>query len=564
MAQTSVGSAVIECSHVSMNFGSKHALTDVDLSASSGELLGLIGPDGAGKSTLLMIMAGLLQPTSGTVKILGRPAREMKSGIGVVTQDFSLYPELTAYENMRYIARLHGLDWSVFERRGYELLRRFGLYEARYRRAGQLSGGMKEKLAVCCAMIPAPRLLLLDEPTTGVDPISRRELWRLLTSVVHEGITAIVAIEHFDEGEACHRVAMLNEGQIIEIGKPRKLREEAGLSRLAEIFAMAAGHQPAQPQEVLRHSVVSEAVAISARDLRKRFGDLEAVKGLNLEIRFGEIYGLLGANGAGKTTTIQMLCGLTRPTSGVATIGGEMSNMRTKAMRRKVGYMNQKFALYDELTVQENLEFYCSAYGLEGDEQKECIDRAMRWGNLGSHRHAKAADLPRGWKQRVAFVASAMHQPQVIFLDEPTAGSDPWGRESLWSVMRELASDGTAILVTTHLLDEAEYCHRLGILVDGELVAEGTSEQLKQRSQFKVFEIVVDRPAAVAKAFYVNYPSWSVDVLADRIRLLVPKEEPEENITAILVKWGFADARIAPTTGSLEEAFIAAATGKIR
>ncbi len=541
------------------------ALRGVDLQVNRGELFGLIGPDGAGKSTALKILAGVMRQTSGQAQVLGRQPRKVRHLVGFVTQDFSLYPDLTIEENLRYEAGVQGVPEDVYAARRNTYLRGLGLAQFTDRLAGRLSGGMKRKLALCAALILNPRLLLLDEPTTGLDPVSRSELWEMLAAAGREEVTTVVATPYLLEAERCDRIALLYEGQIRMVGTPDELRARLGLHRLelrsadllrlesairellrrgssqivdlytfgdrldvlvksiqaaeAELReALAEAHlplpavQPAEPtldnvfslvlrKEGLhdykppefpklalrapaapgaaRDSAPAAQPAISARNLSRRFNHFLAVDNVNLNVDYGEIYGLLGANGAGKTTTVKMLCGLVEPTAGQALLSGEQALSRSSSLLKRIGYMSQKFTLYDTLTVLENLEFYSTVYEIPRGKRREKIDWALQACGLMGMQKTIVERLPLGWKQRIAFGASVMHEPDILILDEPTAGVDPIARRQLWNLIRDFARDGAAVLVTTHYLEEAEYCTRLGIMTRGRIVKEGSPGQIK-------------------------------------------------------------------------------------
>lgn len=539
------------------NYGSNTALKGMNLAVKSGELFGLIGPDGAGKTTLLQILAGVLAPSAGEVLVFDQMPQHARSDIGYVTQRFSLYPELSVEENLRYCAGLRLLPEHLFRERSGQYLKRMGLTDFRGRLASQLSGGMKQKLALCCALIYQPRLLLLDEPTVGIDPASRREYWQLLASVVSDGVTVVVATPCWDEAEFCDRVALICEGQVQVCGSPHELRDSLALERY-EVYARNLGQaeeilsqqcsehpdeicsvtllgdrvdllvragidvekhvtdflrlfgaaplavQPAQltvenifllqiskarrPQQSGDHPWLGYwpdrkfaigAPGIEARQLGKSFGDFQAVREVSFAVPYGEIYGLLGANGAGKTTTIQMLCGLLCPSRGEVFLGGGPAHLRDSSMRRKIGYMSQKHTLYSDLTAGENLRLYAAAYGVPMSVRQKRIDHVLEICQLAERANELISRLPGGWKQRVAFGVAVMHQPEILFLDEPTAGMEPLARRELWRIISSMARAGTAVLVSTHLMDEAEYCTRLGLMVGGEIIVEGSPSQLK-------------------------------------------------------------------------------------
>ncbi|HJR02979.1 MAG TPA: ATP-binding cassette domain-containing protein, partial [Methylomirabilota bacterium] len=522
----------IQVRGLTKRYGVVEAVRGIDLEVRTGEIFGLIGPDGAGKTSTFQILGGVMEATGGTAELLGRPARAAREHVGYLTQAFSLYADLSAAENLRYVGELRRVPGSEIERRGLRYLTMFGMERFLGRLAGRLSGGMKQKLALACALVAEPRVLLLDEPTTGVDPVSRREFWDALAQLSSQGITILLATPYLDEAERCHRVALMHEGRIHGTGTPAALREELGLTRLevraanlrsaAEALASRGeiadvqrfgdrldvmvsdvvageravrealagaglalnGVRAATPTlentfvAILRgleaerrvdefpgrraRAVPDAAAAIGARGLRKVYGDFEAVKGLDIEVRYGEVYGLLGANGAGKTTTIKMLCGLVDPTSGTVRLAGEAGELRSAEVRQRMGYMSQKFSLYDDLTIEDNLDFFAGVYQVPAELRAARKRWVLDFAGLAGRGGQQTGSLPGGWKQRVAFGAAIMHEPHVLFLDEPTSGVDPIARRAFWAMINQLADQGTAILVTTHYLEEAEQCNRLG------------------------------------------------------------------------------------------------------
>ncbi|CAN5390469.1 ATP-binding cassette domain-containing protein [soil metagenome] len=557
--------------------GGVKALDGFDLEVAKGDLFGLVGPDGAGKSTALKILAGVLPADSGDALLFGKSIEQGRRLIGYVPQNCALYPELTVDESLAYEAGLHNVPEEVFQKLRQTHLERMGLSRFGGRLTSKLSGGMRQNLALCCALVSQPKLILLDEPTTGLDPIARRELWQTLLSLTEEGVTTIIATPFLDEAERCSRVALMYQGKVHECGPPKQLQEALGLRRLhitiksasdnngfvideiskkialsdniidvypfgdhLEILAkdasaalnqvkeVAGVHQSASldcaesapsmenvfvmrlrqlglkelatPPFVSASSAAeskSSGSAITAQNLIKRFDDFTAVDSLNLDIKYGEIYGLLGANGAGKTTTIKMLCGLLAPTSGQVALAGESSDLRSRDVRRKVGYMSQKFTLYEGLTILENLEFYAGISELPMAKRKQQVAWGLASCGLADMANSLVGSLPLGWKQRVAFSAAVMHDPRVIFLDEPTAGVDPLARRQIWRTIRDFAQRGAAVLVTTHYLDEAEYCNRLSFVSASKMVAEGTPTAIKagHKSLEDAFVAKVQQPS---------------------------------------------------------------------
>jgi ABC-2 type transport system ATP-binding protein len=579
-------------------YGTVEAVRGIDLDVRPGEIFGLIGPDGAGKTSTFQILGGVMEATSGTAELLGRPAREARPFVGYLTQAFSLYQDLTVAENIRYVGELRRTPHHEIEQRGRRYLTMFGMGRFAERLAGRLSGGMKQKLALACALVAEPRVLLLDEPTTGVDPVSRREFWDALAELSSQGITILLATPYLDEAERCHRVALMHAGRIHRTGTPAELRHGLGLERLevraadlrraaaalavppgivdvqrfgdrldvmvpdaregeravreALAAARLAVHDVRAAAPTLESTFVSmlrglegeasipelpdgrgdgrpgPTVAIGARGLRKVFGAFEAVKGVDLEVRYGEVYGLLGANGAGKTTTIKMLCGLLEPSAGEAQLAGERGRLRAESVRQQVGYMSQKFSLYDDLTVEENLDFFAGVYGVPPERRPERKRWVLDFAGLEGRGGQLTASLPGGWKQRVAFGAAIMHEPRVLFLDEPTSGVDPIARRTFWAVINHLADQGTAILVTTHYLEEAEQCNRLGFMVAGELVAEGTPSGVKAAQGGRVLEVRTDQPQRAVGVLKAEMEHWRVSLFGDRLHVIVEGDAQAE------------------------------------
>jgi drug efflux transport system ATP-binding protein len=583
--------AAIRVRALTKRYGEVQAVQGIDLDVEPGEIFGLIGPDGAGKTSTFQILGGVMEATSGVADLLGRPAREARAFVGYLTQAFSLYQDLSVAENLRYVGELRRVPVREIEQRGQRYLTMFGMERFAGRLAGRLSGGMKQKLALACALVAEPRILLLDEPTTGVDPVSRREFWDALAQLSSQGITIVLATPYLDEAERCHRVALMHEGRIHRTGTPAALRQALGLQRLevraaslrraeatlagrdgivdvqrfgdrldvmvrdvqtgerAVREALAGAHlaiesvRAAPPTlentfvALLRglqgdpripefpggrdHEPSDGAAAIGARALRKRFGAFEAVKGIDLEVRYGEVYGLLGANGAGKTTTIKMLCGLLEPSEGEVRLAGEVGELRSATVRQQVGYMSQKFSLYDDLTIDENLDFFAGVYRVPPGRRAARKRWVLEFAGLEGRGGQLTGSLPGGWKQRVAFGAAIMHEPRVLFLDEPTSGVDPIARRAFWAMINQLADQGAAILVTTHYLEEAEQCNRLGFMVAGELVTEGTPSGVKAAQGGRVLEIRTDAPQRAVTLLKAELEPWRVSLFGDRMHVIV-------------------------------------------
>ena len=463
----------IEVNHVSKNYGEVKALDDVSFAVSEGEVFGLIGPDGAGKTTMFRILCSLLLPQSGTATVDGydvvRQMRQVRCRVGYMPGKFSLYQDLSIEENLKFFATLFGT--TVEE--GYDSIRTVYSQIERFkdRKAGALSGGMKQKLALSCALVHKPSVLFLDEPTTGVDPVSRKELWEMLLTLKEQGITIVASTPYLDEVRCCERVAFLDHGRLRGVGTP-----EAILDEFKDIFnPPPLKALPSSPSEGLAEAV------ISVSHLVKAFGTFRAVDDISFSVKRGEIFGFLGANGAGKTTAMHMLTGLNQPTSGTGTVCGFDIRTQHEQIKRHIGYMSQRFSLYEDLTVSENIRLFAGIYGMESEEIKVKTDELLRRLQFTDHKDTLVRSLPLGWKQKLAFSVSIFHEPGVVFLDEPTGGVDPATRRQFWELIYDAARRGITVFVTTHYMDEAEYCDRVSIMVDGKISALGTPDELKEQ-----------------------------------------------------------------------------------
>jgi ABC-2 type transport system ATP-binding protein len=620
----------IQVRDLQKHYGAVKAVRGLDFEVRKSEIFGLIGPDGAGKTTTFQIIAGIMEPTSGSAQVFGHPAREMRLQTGYLTQTFSLYPDLTVAENLRYMGDLRRVAPNDITARGRKYLEMFGMERFEDRLAGKLSGGMKQKLSLACALVPQPNVLLLDEPTTGVDPVSRREFWDTLAHLAADGLTILVATPYLDEAERCYRVALIHQGQIQQIGTPDEIRgrlharrlelKTANLSRAQEIISKVAG--PDRPiidvqrfgdridvlaedpnlaqriadQELRRANLAIESVrvdeptlentfvatlrnlgeeahdapfpgrhdhadlrgkiAIGAEGLYRKFGNFTAVKNVNLQIRYGEVYGLLGANGAGKTTTIKMLCGLLEPSAGSMQLAGERGKFRSEAVREQIGYMSQRFSLYDDLSIRENLEFFAGVYGVPREEREEKINWVLAFSGLEGKENQITGSLPGGWKQRVAFGAATMHEPPVLFLDEPTSGVDPLARRAFWTMINRLADAGAAVLVTTHYLEEAEQCNRLGFMIAGELLVEGAPGEIKSRQPGHLWEFIVDYPQRATDLLKHSMDRWRVSLFGSRLHVITDDLEGKAQITEQLTQAGLHVISAREEHFSLEDVFI--------
>ena len=461
----------IEVNGISKRYGRVQALHDVSLTVGKGEVFGIIGPDGAGKTTLYRILSTLLLPESGNALVDGydtiRQMGEIRKRVGYMPGRFSLYQDLTVEENLKFFATLFGT--TVEE--GYDSIRAIysQIERFRNRRAGALSGGMKQKLALSCALVHSPSVLFLDEPTTGVDPVSRKELWEMLLMLKERGITIVASTPYLDEVRYCERVAFLDQGKIRGIDSP-----EIILDRFAEIF-----NPPGLARQ--NETKVEDENVIEVSHLVKAFGTFHAVDDISFTVKRGEIFGFLGANGAGKTTAMHMLTGLSQPTSGTGRVCGYDIRTEYEQIKRHIGYMSQRFSLYEDLTVAENIRLFAGIYGMDDSTIRTKTDELLHRLQFEAHKDDLVSSLPLGWKQKLAFSVSIVHEPGVVFLDEPTGGVDPSTRRQFWELIYDAARRGITVFVTTHYMDEADYCDRISIMVDGKISALGTPDELKKR-----------------------------------------------------------------------------------
>jgi len=461
----------IEVHNVSKSYGAVKALDGVSFAVGQGELFGLIGPDGAGKTTLYRILCTLLRADAGTAAVDGydveKGLTDIRRRVGYMPGKFSLYQDLTVEENLHFFATLFGTTVEA----GYDSIRAIYSQIERFkdRMAGALSGGMKQKLALSCALVHQPSVLFLDEPTTGVDPVSRKEFWEMLAMLRERGLTIVASTPYLDEVRCCERVAFLDQGIIRGIGTPDEI-----LTRFADIFN-PPGIDHAQGGEVRDENV------IEVEHLVKAFGTFHAVDDISFTVKRGEIFGFLGANGAGKTTAMHMLTGLNQPTSGTGRVVGFDIRTEYEQIKKHIGYMSQRFSLYEDLTVAENIRLFASIYGMQDDEIATKTDQLLQRLQFSDHKNTLVGSLPLGWKQKLAFSVSIFHEPGVVFLDEPTGGVDPATRRQFWELIYDAASRGITAFVTTHYMDEAEYCDRISIMVDGKIKAIGTPAELKQK-----------------------------------------------------------------------------------
>ena len=543
-------------------FGRIDALREVTVEIPRGEIFGLVGPDGAGKTTMIQMICGILTPTAGTASVLGfdtvrEPAR-IAERVGYMSQEFSLYGGLSVAENIEFFADIRGVPRPLRRERSERLLRFSRLAGFEDRLARQLSGGMKKKLALATMLVHEPEILFLDEPTTGVDPVSRRDFWEIVFDFLDEGTTVVVATPYLDEAERCQRVALVHEGRLLEVASPDALKKSLGgqmaeirsthqvraleaLRRdpevrdaqvfgrsihalledtasyrrveqrlrdqglpidtarciepsLEDVFIAALGRGRARGRAIdLPATLPGDDVrpAIEVRGLTRRFGDFLAVDDASFDVARGEIFGFLGPNGSGKSTTIRMLMGLLPPSGGSARVAGLDVRRDARRIRPLVGYMSQKFSLYDDLTAGENLDFFAGAYGVPRRERAARRQWALEAVALEVPSGTRVRDLSGGWKQRLALAAAIMHRPRILLLDEPTSGADPLSRRQFWDLIFAFADAGVTVLITTHYMDEAERCQRVALLQDGRIQAVGSPAELRGRVRGRLVEVAL-------------------------------------------------------------------------
>ena len=469
----------IDIRHISKSYGKVKALSDVSLSVGKGEVFGLIGPDGAGKTSMFRILCSLLLPDSGSATVDGydvvRQMHDVRCRVGYMPGKFSLYQDLTVEENLKFFATL--FNTTIDE--GYDDIKAIYSQIERFkdRKAGALSGGMKQKLALSCALVHSPSILFLDEPTTGVDPVSRKEFWEMLGTLKERNITIVASTPYLDEVRQCERVAFLDKGKVRGIDTPENI-----LTEFADIFnppgIKRKGNEDDNSQLITHHSKLANVIEVE--HLVKAFGDFHAVDDISFTVKRGEIFGFLGANGAGKTTAMHMLTGLNQPTSGTGRVVGYDIRTEYEQIKKNIGYMSQRFSLYEDLTVAENIRLFAGIYGMKSKEIREKTDEMLHRLRFYDHKDDLVSSLPLGWKQKLAFSVSIFHEPGVVFLDEPTGGVDPATRRQFWELIYDAAARGITVFVTTHYMDEAEYCDRISIMVDGKIKAMGTPDELKK------------------------------------------------------------------------------------
>ena len=464
---------------LSRRFGHRVALDGVTLQIARGELFGIVGADGAGKTTLLQALCAILDPSTGSVTVAGldsvRDAARINATLGYVAQSYSLYGDLTVAENLSFFAAIRAVAPAAFAARREQLLRFSGLAPFLDRRAKALSGGMQKKLAVCCSLLHEPDILVLDEPTLGVDPVSRRELWQMLRGFHARGKTIVVATSYMDEAAACDRVALLSAGRVVACDRPAAFGADLEQAVKRLLAPDVDGNRVVLPPSTVHGD------AIRAEGLTLRFGSFTAVDHVSFTVARGEIFGLLGPNGSGKSTTIKMLCGILPATGGTMTVAGIDVSAPPGAAKGRIGYMSQRFSLYVDLTVDENIEFFGSVYGLASGALAERRAWAVRLAELRGHERSLVRNLSGALRQRLALGCAVLHQPDVLFLDEPTSGVDPVARDAFWRLIIGIARAGTAVLVTTHYIREAEHCDRVAFIDRGRLLSVDSPARLRAR-----------------------------------------------------------------------------------
>ncbi len=629
---------IILAEHLTKYYKKVQAVRGIDLTVRRGEIFGLVGPDGAGKTTTIQMLVGILNPTSGHATVTGldivKDAAHLGERIGYMSEGFTLYGTLSVEENLNFFADLYSGPASEREARKERLLEFSRLAEFKGRRAEQLSGGMQKKLALAGALIHTPEVLFLDEPTTGVDPVSRRDFWRILYDFVAEGVTVFVSTPYMDEAERCTRVALMRGGEIIRADTPTGLKrtmrgvaveiiaepqvraveflkraegvsqvqvlgerlhllldqDSDRIARLKEqmrsenikvhdareivpsvedvfIEAIAGGER----QEARGESPISRLSPSAPRDLNmqngnavilsnltRKFGDFVAVDNISLTVKRGEIFGFLGPNGSGKTTTIRMLCGLLAPTSGTGTVAGFDIRTQQQQIKPRIGYMSQRFSLYKDMTVEENIDFYTGVYEVPPARRAERKQWVLEMAGLRGKEKTLTRDLAGGWKQRLALGCAILHEPEILFLDEPTSGVDPISRRQFWDWIFNIASQGVTVFVTTHYMDEAEHAHSLGLIYNGRLIATGSPEELRQNMRAgELIEIAADRPVEAADVIAGLPFTLHSAVFGDKVHALVEDATAAvASINQVLRAKNLSPREIQPVPLSLEDLFI--------
>lgn len=634
----------ISAQNLCKTFGELDAVTGLSLEVYPGEIFGLVGPDGAGKTTTLRMLSSIMDPSSGTAAIagydVGREAESVKDHMAYMSQRFSLYQDLTVAENIAFYADLYGVPRKGRQERVDELLNFSHMLPFKKRKAGALSGGMKQKLQLVCALVHTPKVLLLDEPTNGVDPVSRRDFWRILYQLLKKDVAILVTTAYLDEAERCNRVGLLHQGKLLATGTPQEIRKMMN----GEVLAIQSGEHAWDITRLVRgrldvasvnvfgdtvhvvcdgsEKVVREAtelirsrglsfenigliqptledvfVSVLARtspegsgpsardhgedglenvepapsrteaangqavvvtDLTRRFGSFVAVNSVSFDVPKGEIFGFLGPNGAGKSTTIRMLCGLLEPTEGDGQVAGYDIRKEPEAIKRHIGYMSQKFSLYEDLTVEENLNFYGGIYGIDGMLLKRKKAWAMDMAGLAGHRKSLTSILSGGVKQRLALACALMHEPPIIFLDEPTSGVDPISRRRFWELIYGMAEKGVTVFVTTHYMEEAEYCDRVALIYGGNMIAMGTPMELKTRHmKEKILSLSCARPQDIVEDIAGLPEVRDAALFGAGLHIVVEDAEKGERAVRIrLDSLGVSYQKLEPVSPTMEDVFI--------
>ncbi len=608
-------------------YGPLDAVRDLSLEIPSGEIFGIVGPDGAGKTTLIQMLCGILTPTKGQATVLGfdtvGEANRIADRVGYMSQEFSLYGGLTVGENIEFFADIHDVPATVRRDRADRLLRFSRLAPFRDRLARDLSGGMKKKLALTTMLIHEPEVLFLDEPTTGVDPLSRRDFWEIVFDFAGEGTTVVVATPYLDEAERCGRVALMFEGGLLDVDTPHELRRGLGGHmadirtpaqleavrtlrgdpevRDAQIFGRsihalvdsrdayrdverrlrqtgieieAARCVEPSLEDVFVSRLAGQGVgpppsppppvpstrggpAIEVTGLTRRFGDFTAVDNVSFSVEPGEVFGFLGPNGSGKSTTIRMLTGILPPDAGTARVAGLDIRHDLHRVRPVLGYMSQKFSLYDDLTAGENLEFFAGAYGIPRRQWPERMAWALSLVGLSGGEDRRTRDLSGGWKQRLALAAAVMHRPQILLLDEPTSGVDPISRRQFWDVIYSFAGAGMTILVTTHYMDEAERCERIALLQGGRVRALGRPDELRRAVPGRMVEVAVADPFPALRAARDTPFVRQATLHGMRLHALIDADTDVDRLRTVLREAGHEVAAVTPVPLAMEDVFIA-------
>jgi len=629
----------IEASQVHRAFGDLMAVDGLSLTVSRGEIYGLVGPDGAGKTTTLRMLAGLLDPSGGNIRVAGceLPADSdtVKTHLAYMSQRFGLYPDLTVDENIDFYADLYGMTRKSRAVRLDELLDFSNMRPFRKRLAGNLSGGMKQKLQLICALIHTPEVLLLDEPTNGVDPVSRRDFWRILYRMLKSGVAILVSTAYLDEAERCNRIGLMDHGKLLAEGAPEDVRRSIAMNILdlrcsqsrkasrilrsqltnaasVDLFGdsihivcrepeptgnetrriLAAADiaidalRPTAPnlEDVFVNTVRSGTaatdastlpppspagegapitsagdIAVQINGLTRRFGDFVAVDKLDLTVSTGEIFGFLGPNGAGKSTTIRMLCGLLSPSAGGGRVAGYDIATQPESIKQEIGYMSQKFSLYDDLTVAENIEFYGGIYGLAGSRLAERKKWAIAMAGLAGREHRPTRLLAGGWKQRLSLACAILHRPPIVFLDEPTSGVDPLSRRRFWDLIYDMAGRGRTVFVTTHYMEEAEYCDRVALIYRGRMIALGSPRELKEQLVAQtILDLRCARPQDLMDDLAALDGVRDVALFGAGLHLKVDDaESAKRRIRQLTDRLGRTDVNVTSVVPTMEDVFVA-------